>query len=76
MKPQALTPVDDALARILADVTPVEATESLPLARLRHRVLAEDAISTIDVPPADNSSMDGYALRHADRVVIDVHQVL
>jgi molybdopterin molybdotransferase len=66
MKPQALTPVDDALARILADVTPVEATESLPLARLRHRVLAEDAISTIDVPPTDNSSMDGYALRHAD----------
>ena len=66
MKPQGLTPVADALAHILADVTPLEATESLPLARLRGRVLAADAVSPIDVPPADNSSMDGYALRHAD----------
>jgi len=66
VKPQGLTPVADALAHILADVTPLEATESLPLARLRGRVLAADAVSPIDVPPADNSSMDGYALRHAD----------
>ncbi len=66
MTPQGLTSVDAALAHILADVSPLEGTESLPLARLRGRVLAADAIAAIDVPPADNSSMDGYALRHAD----------
>ncbi len=66
MTPHGLTSVDAALAHILADVSPLEGTESLPLARLRGRVLAADAIATIDVPPADNSSMDGYALRHAD----------
>ncbi len=61
-----LLPVDEALARVLADVEPLVATETLPLAQLRMRVLAEDALATVDVPPADNSSMDGYALRHAD----------
>lgn len=30
------------------------------------RVLAEDLVAPIDVPPADNSAMDGFALRHAD----------
>jgi len=63
---EGLLPVDEALARVLADVEPLAATETLPLAQLRMRVLAEDALATIDVPPADNSSMDGYALRHAD----------
>ncbi|MBK9469967.1 MAG: molybdopterin molybdotransferase MoeA [Gammaproteobacteria bacterium] len=66
MTPQGLTSVEAALAHILADITPLEGTEVLPLARLRGRVLAADAIAAIDVPPADNSSMDGYALRHAD----------
>jgi molybdopterin molybdotransferase len=66
MKPQALASVDEALAQILADITPVGATETLPLGSLRGRVLAQDAVSPVDVPPADNSSMDGYALRHAD----------
>ncbi len=32
----------------------------------RGRVLAEDIVSGLDVPPLDNSSMDGYAVRHAD----------
>ncbi len=62
----ALMPVDEAFAHILADAKALDSTEVLPLAQLRKRVLAEDAVSTIDVPPADNSSMDGYALRHAD----------
>ena len=30
------------------------------------RVLAEDIVSTVNVPPADNSAMDGYAYRFAD----------
>ena len=35
------------------------------------RVLATDVISTIDVPPADNSAMDGYALRREDWIAAD-----
>ncbi len=63
---QGLTPVEEALARILADAQPISGADMLPLAECRHRVLASDVHSGIDVPPADNSSMDGYALRFAD----------
>jgi molybdopterin molybdotransferase len=61
-----LTPVEEALARILADAQPVSGAEFLPLAACRGRVLASDVYADIDVPPADNSSMDGYALRFED----------
>lgn len=40
--------------------------EELPTLQALHRVLAEDVRSGLDVPPADNSSMDGYAMRTAD----------
>ncbi len=40
--------------------------ERLALARAHGRVLARDVIAGIDLPPFDNSAMDGYALRHAD----------
>jgi molybdopterin molybdotransferase len=40
--------------------------ESVPLRAARARVLAEDLIATLDLPPADNSAMDGYAIRFAD----------
>ncbi len=62
----ALTPVDTALAHILADAKPVSAIENVTLSRARGRILAREQISMIDVPPADNSAMDGYALRAAD----------
>ncbi|MBQ0798399.1 MAG: molybdopterin molybdotransferase MoeA [Porticoccaceae bacterium] len=42
------------------------ATETKPLAELPGRILAEDIVSPLDSPPADNSAMDGYALRFAD----------
>lgn len=42
------------------------ATETKPLAELVGRILAEDIVSPLDSPPADNSAMDGYALRFAD----------
>ena len=61
-----LTPVEEALARILADAQPISGAEVLPLADCRHRILATDVYSEIAVPPADNSSMDGYALRFED----------
>ncbi|MCL1633602.1 molybdopterin molybdotransferase MoeA [Luteimonas sp. SX5] len=41
-------------------------SEGLALPRAHGRVLAQDAITAIPLPPFDNSAMDGYALRHAD----------
>jgi len=40
--------------------------EQLPLRQATGRILARDIVSAIDVPPHDNSAVDGYALRHAD----------
>ena len=45
---------------------PLPATESLSTFDALGRVLAADVRSALDVPPADNTSMDGYALRSAD----------
>ena len=42
-------------------VTPVQETRELPLFEALGRVLATDVISSLDVPPHDNSAMDGYA---------------
>ncbi len=61
-----LMPLDDALASLLAQVTPLAGTQTLATAEARGRVLAADLVSPVDVPPADNSAMDGYALRAAD----------
>lgn len=66
MRKHAMLSVDDALTRLLADVIPLVDCEQVGLGQARGRVVAEDLISTLDVPAADNSSMDGYALRYAD----------
>ncbi|VVO20535.1 gephyrin-like molybdotransferase Glp [Pseudomonas fluorescens] len=67
-KTGALMPVEVALARLLAmaQASPIRECEQLPLAALQGRVLADDLISTLDLPPWPNSAMDGYALRLAD----------
>jgi molybdopterin molybdotransferase len=57
--------VDEALARILARITPLDTAEA-PLLESLGSVLAEDAIADRDVPPFRNSAMDGYAVRGAD----------
>lgn len=59
----------DARARILADCPAIAGTERIQLAEATGRVLATDLISPVDVPPHDNSAMDGYAVRHADLCV-------
>jgi molybdopterin molybdotransferase len=66
-KPPLLA-LDEALARLLAAVEPLPASEvrSVSTFDALGRVLAEDVRSALDVPPADNTSMDGYALRAAD----------
>ena len=62
----ALLPLEQALQRVLAAANPAVASEAIPLLQARGRVLARDLVSTLDVPAADNSAMDGYALRAAD----------
>ena len=57
--------VDVALKNILADMKTLEA-ETVSLPDSYDRVLAEDIVSPIDLPPFDNSAMDGYALRFED----------
>ena len=66
-RPPLLT-LDEALARLTQAIRPIAAdeAESVPTFDALGRVLAEDVRSTLDVPPADNTSMDGYALRCAD----------
>ena len=57
--------VAEALERVLAGV-PVLGAESVPLGEALGRVLAEPVVSGREIPPWDNSSMDGYAVRAAD----------
>ncbi|WP_428423601.1 molybdopterin molybdotransferase MoeA [Methylibium sp.] len=56
----------DALARLLAGTTALAETETVSTFEALGRVLAVDVASQLDVPPHDNSSMDGYALCAAD----------
>lgn len=62
----AMISVHDGQARILSQITTVAPPELLPVGRALGRVLAEDIRSTMDVPPTDNSAVDGYAVRSAD----------
>ncbi|MDB5844185.1 MAG: molybdopterin molybdochelatase, partial [Polaromonas sp.] len=62
--PQAMTAggVRDFLARL---VTPVQDAIEMPLFEALGRVLAADVVSPFDVPPHDNSAMDGFAFKGA-----------
>lgn len=61
-----LMPVEEALQRLLAQTPVTQNTEHVALAAAGGRVLARAPVAAVDVPPADNSSMDGYALNTAD----------
>ncbi|HLO28835.1 MAG TPA: gephyrin-like molybdotransferase Glp [Anaerolineales bacterium] len=61
----SLLSVDQARERILSQFQSVT-TEILPLAGCSNRVLAQDIVAANDLPPFDNSSMDGFAVRSAD----------
>jgi molybdopterin molybdotransferase len=62
--PQALR-IADAQAFLLQLAQPITPTQTLPLREALGRVLAHDVVSPIDVPPHDNSAMDGYAFHGA-----------
>ncbi len=61
-----LMPLDEALVSLLAKARPTLGSESVSTFEADGRVLAQDIVSALTVPPRDNSSMDGYALRSAD----------
>ncbi len=63
---KGLLSVDEALERLLTAAHPVAETESIPTLAATGRVLAVAQRSTMNVPPMDNSAMDGYAVRVAD----------
>ncbi|MEI6301717.1 MAG: gephyrin-like molybdotransferase Glp [Betaproteobacteria bacterium] len=63
---KGLLSVEDALEQLLAGARPVSGTETVATLAATGRVLASAQRSTMNVPPMDNSAMDGYALRLAD----------
>jgi molybdopterin molybdotransferase len=64
--PKPMLAVREALDFLLSAARPVEGVETVATLEANGRVLAQDQSSTIDVPPADNTQMDGYAVRAAD----------
>ena len=61
-----LTPLEDALAAVLAQAQPLPGAAFVDLLQADGRVLAADCIAPLQVPPLDNSAMDGYAERSAE----------
>ncbi|WP_248768300.1 gephyrin-like molybdotransferase Glp [Pseudomonas sp. MWU12-2345] len=68
MSLSALIPVEEAIASLLAMAQEQRLQESEPVAlsEARQRVLANDLVATLDLPPWPNSAMDGYALNIDD----------
>ena len=63
---KGLLSVDEALATLLAQARAVPDVEEVPTLEATGRVLARAQRSTMDVPPMDNSAMDGYAVKVSD----------
>jgi len=61
-----LLSVDQALDFLLQAVRPLKEFETLPTMQALGRYLAQEQVSLLDVPPMDNTQMDGYAVRAAD----------
>ena len=57
----------EAMEKLIGErIVPVAESEQVPLRDSRSRVIAEDVTAPIDLPPFDNSAVDGYAVRYAD----------
>jgi molybdopterin molybdotransferase len=57
----------DDMERLIGErIAPVTEVERVPLTEARGRVLVADVVAPVDLPPFDNSAVDGYAVRHAD----------
>ncbi len=62
----ALMTLEQAGERVAALVRPVSGTQVLALAEVDGRVLLQDVVAGLDLPPFANSAVDGYAVRFAD----------
>jgi len=62
----SLLPIAEMERLIEAGVGPVAEIEDVSLAAALGRVLARDLVADLDLPPFDNSAVDGYAVRHGD----------
>ena len=62
----SLTPINEAFETLMSTLASIDEIESVPLLESTGRVLANDIVSNVDVPPLTNSAMDGYAVRSAD----------
>jgi molybdopterin molybdotransferase len=71
---KGLLSVDEALAQMLSRAHPVSEVQEISTLEATGRVLARAQRSTMDVPPMDNSAMDGYAVRIADGLKLRVAQ--
>lgn len=63
---RSLKPLDDALTDLLAQAQPLSDHELVDTLMADGRVLAQEVVSPLHVPPLDNSAMDGYAVRRVD----------
>src|SRR3954454_12360164 len=61
-----LLPIANAERMIAERVSPVAETKPVPLHAARGRVLADDIVAPISLPPFDNSAVDGYEVCHTD----------
>ncbi|MFC3121372.1 molybdopterin molybdotransferase MoeA [Agaribacter flavus] len=62
----SLLSVQEAVDKIAMALRPITELEQCDLLDARGRTLATDIYSDLEVPPADNSAMDGYAFKHSD----------
>lgn len=62
----SLLSLEQALEKLLSQSSAIAQTEQIPLAQAVGRITARPVISPLNVPPFDNSAMDGYAVRLAD----------
>lgn len=65
----ALMTLEEAGSRVAALVAPVAGTQVVTLAQADGRVLADDVVAPLDLPPFANSAVDGYAVRFADLAI-------
>jgi molybdopterin molybdotransferase len=63
---RALLTLEDALARLLSAVDAPLPVEEIPVGDALGRILSGPIVSTLDLPPCDNSAMDGYAVHAQD----------
>ncbi len=68
-RPPLMT-LDEALSKVLTDTHAIAETQCVPTFEADGRALAESLVSQLQVPPHDNSSMDGYALRAEDVIAV------